>query len=74
MYLGGGGHHFMPATTILRKFYFSKKACKIQEILENFFCISSGNFIGLSNGISFVSVLSVIFEIFEIFYLRLICS
>ena len=35
MYLGGGGHHFMPATTILRKFYFSKKACKIQEILKN---------------------------------------
>ena len=35
MYLGGGGHHFMPATTILQKFYFSKKACKIQEILKN---------------------------------------
>jgi len=35
MYLGGGGHHFMPATTILQKFYFSKKASEIQEILKN---------------------------------------
>ena len=31
MYLGGGGDHFMPATTILQKFYFSKKASKIQH-------------------------------------------
>ena len=35
MYLGGCGHHFMAATTIFQKFYFLKKASKIQEILKN---------------------------------------
>ena len=68
MYLCGCGHHFMPATAIFRKYNFFKKASKIQEILKkSFFCISSGNFYGLSNCILFVFILAVIFEIFKIF-------
>ena len=65
MYLGGGGHHFMPATAIFQKLYFLKIASKIQEILKNA-KFSIGNFIELSNGMSF-DFIAVIFEIFNIF-------
>ena len=43
---------------------FSKKALKTNKFwkIQNFFCISGGNFIGLFNGILFVFILSVVVD------------
>ena len=44
---------------------FLKKALKTNKFwkIQNFFCISGGNFIGLFNGILFVFILSVVVDI-----------
>ena len=66
--LGGRGHCFKPVMPKIQKFYFFKNASKIQGSLKNtnLFCIHSGNFIGLFNGILFVFILPVVLEFFKI--------